>query len=145
VRIKSVLTIFVILVIVVAGVLILSKKTKKDSLKVPVSTPNIEQKIENKFKGLVIPADAERTELKDVSGGNSMGIATRSEILADLPDLVSGQVYQAFLEKDGKTISLGSLEMAKGGWILDYDSTKFPGYNIIIITLGNIHILEGSF
>ena len=35
--------------------------------------------------------------------------------------------------------------MAKGGWILDYSSSKYPGYNKIIVTQGTAHILEGSF
>jgi hypothetical protein len=83
--------------------------------------------------------------LKDVTGGVGMGIATRSEILADLPDPTNGQYYQVFLEKDGKTVLLGRLEKAKGGWILNYNSAKFPGYNKVIITVGTTHILEGSF
>ena len=94
---------------------------------------------------MVIPTDAEKIELKDVSGGSGMGIATRNEILADLPTLPNGQFYQGWLEKDGKTVLLGTLELAKGGWILNYNSSVYPGYNKVVVTVGEKHILEGSF
>ena len=115
-------------------------------------TPTIEEKIENKFGGLTVPADVEKAELKDVSGGNGYGIATRTEILADLPEPVAGKFYQAWLEKDpsageasGKKVLLGSLRIAKGGYLLEYNSAKFPGYNKVIISLDNGNVLEGSF
>jgi hypothetical protein len=72
-----------------------------------------------------------------------MGLATRNEILADLP---SGQSYQGWLENsNGKTVLLGTLKMAKGGWLLNYNSGAYPGYNKVIVTAGQKHILEGSF
>jgi hypothetical protein len=144
-RLKNIVITFLILIIFVVGVLVIFKKSKNKGLVVPTATPSIQQKIESKFKGLTIPADAEKVELKDVSGGNGMGLAMRGEILADLPILTEGQFYQAWLEKDGKEVLIGKLEIAKGGWILNYDSSKYPGYNKVIITLGTIHILEGSF
>ena len=109
------------------------------------NTPTIEEKIENTFGGLTVPADVEKTELKDVSGGEAFGIATRTEILADLPETANGNFYQAWLEKDGKKILLGNLRIAKGGYLLEYSSAKFPGYNKVIITSGDTNILEGSF
>jgi hypothetical protein len=144
-RLKNIVITFLILIIFVVGVLVIFKKSKNKGLVVPTATPSIQQKIESKFKGLTIPADAEKVELKDVSGGNGMGLAMRGEILADLPILTEGQFYQAWLEKDGKEVLIGKLEIAKGGWILNYDSSKYPGYNKVIITLGTTHILEGSF
>lgn len=75
-----------------------------------------------------------------------MGIATRTEVLADLPGLANGQFYQVRLQNiNGKEVLLGNLRQAKGGWILEYNSVKFPGYNKVIVTLGTKHILEGSF
>jgi hypothetical protein len=75
-----------------------------------------------------------------------MGIATRSEILADLPGLNVGQKYQGYLENSsGKTVLLGTLKAEKGGWILNFDSAKYPEYNKVIVTQGTKHILEGSF
>ena len=78
--------------------------------------------------------------------GRGMGLATRNEILADLPTLPNGQSYQGWLENSsGKTVLLGTLKEAKGGWILNYNSSIYPGYNKIIVTVGVKHILEGSF
>ena len=144
-RTKDILATFIVIVAIVAGVLVIKNRTKIAQKVGPTATPSIQQQIESKFKGLVIPADAERIELKDVSGGVGMGLATRNEILADLPDLPNGEFYQGWLEKDGKTVLLGTLKMAKGGWILNYNSSVYPGYNKVIVTVGGKHILEGSF
>jgi hypothetical protein len=74
-----------------------------------------------------------------------MGIATRSEILADLPTPAAGQYYQGWLGNGQKLVLIGTLNNAKGGWILDYSSVKYPGYNQVVVTLAGKHILEGSF
>lgn len=146
VGLKNVLIGFIILVLIIAGVLFIFRKTKTSKVQLPTATPSIEQKIESKFKGLTIPTDSEKIDLKDVSGGEAMGIATKNEILADLPVLPKGQVYQAWLSNpSGKTVLLGTLKMEKGGWLLNYDSSKYPGYNKIVVTQGGKHILEGSF
>jgi hypothetical protein len=143
-RAKNIFTVFIIVVIVIAVALYL-KNRKAAQVLAPSVSPSIEEQIENKFKGITIPDDQEKIELKDVTGGVGMGIATRNEILADLPTLPSGQFYQGWLEKDGKAVLLGTLRIAKGGWILNYNSSIYPGYNKIIVTQGNTHILEGSF
>jgi hypothetical protein len=146
VNIKYILTGFVALVIIIAGVLLISTKGKIVKVPVPSASPSIQKQIESKFKGLTIPADTERIELKDVSGGSSMGIATKNEILADLPDLAKGQFYQVWLRNSsGKLVLIGTLKMEKGGWLLNYDLAEFPGYNNVIIMQGFKHILEGSF
>ena len=106
--------------------------------------PTIEQKVEEKFGGLQVPADVEKTELKDVSGGDGFGIATRTEVLADLPSPANG-AYQVWLEKGGKKVLLGNMRVAKGGYLLEYSSAKFPGYDKVIVTLNSSNILEGSF
>jgi hypothetical protein len=106
----------------------------------------VQEKIENKFRGLTIPQGTENIDLTNVSGGEGIGIATRNEIVADLPVLPKGEIYQGYLENpSGKTVLLGTLKMAKGGWILNYDSSKFPGYDKVIVAVGAKHILEGSF
>ena len=95
---------------------------------------------------MAIPADVERTELKDVSGGQSFGIATRTEILANLPEPPAGTVYQGKLENDqGQFVTLGTLHIAKGGYILEYNSSNYSGYNKVLVVLGSQTILEGSF
>lgn len=145
-RARNILFAFIVVVAVVAGVLFLKNRTKVFPKVNPSATPSIQQQIESKFKGLTIPTDTEKIELKDVSGGSGMGIATRNEILADLPAISNGQSYQGRLENSsGKTVLLGNLTMSKGGWILNYNSEVFPGYNKVIITVGIKHILEGSF
>lgn len=144
-RAKDILITFIVIVIIVAGVLVIRNRAKIAPKATPSATPSIQQQIENKFKGLVIPQGEAGIDLKDVSGGAGMGIATRSEIIADLPTLPDGQFYQAWLENNGKTALLGTLSMAKGGWILNYNSSTYPGYNKVIVTVGTKHILEGSF
>lgn len=142
---RNILVAFVVLVAIIAGVLIFKNRSKIVPKVNPTATPSIQTQIESKFKGLVIPADAEKVELKNVSGGSGMGIATRSEILADLPTPSGGQFYQVWLGNGGKTVLLGNLKMAKGGWLLNYSSSVYPGYNKVIVTMGGKSILEGSF
>ena len=139
--------IFVALVAVVIGFFLLFPSLKKSppSLNIPLATPGIEEQIEQKFGGLDIPEDVEKIELKNVSGDEGIGIATRSEILADLPDLGRGESYQVLLSDGSKTILLGNLRLAKGGYILEYDSSKYPEFDQIIIVKGSKRILEGSF
>jgi hypothetical protein len=144
-RFKNILVTLLILILLIAGVLFILKKARLKNTSVPSPTPSIEQKIESKFKNLIIPEDAERVELKNVSGTEGYGMATKSEILADLPEPLVGQKYKVWLEKDGKTVLLGNMTEAKGGWILNYNSSNYPGYNKIIVTLNDAHILEGSF
>jgi hypothetical protein len=143
---KEILAFFIVIVIIIAGFLVIKGKVKTNKSPTPSATPSVQEKIENKFRGLTIPQGTENIDLTDVSGGEGIGIATRNEIVADLPVLPRGEIYQGYLENtSGKTILLGTLKMAKGGWILNYDSSKFPGYNKVTVTVGAKHILEGSF
>lgn len=143
---RRIITAFLVLVVIIAGVIYFSQKNKnKSSLTLPSPTPSITQQVTNKFNGFTIPSDAEKIELKNVSGGEGMGIATRNEVLADLPGIPAGKNYQVFLGNGVKTILLGSMRQAKGGYLLEYDSSKYPGYNQIIVVVGTKHILEGSF
>ena len=144
-RTKKILFAFIVVVVVVAVALLIKNRAKVSQKPSPTPTPSIQQQIQNKFNGLVIPKDQESIELKDVSGGSAIGIATRNEILADLPDLPSGEFYQGWIENNGKTVLLGTLKIAKGGWILSYSSSAYPGYNKVIVAVGTKHILEGSF
>ena len=144
-RAKNIFAAFIVVVAVVAGVLLIKNRAKVSQKPSPTPTPSIQQQILNKFNGLVVPQDQESIELKDVSGGSGMGLATRSEILADLPSLPNGEAYQAWLENNGKTVLLGTFKLAKGGWILSYNSSAYPGYDKVIVAVGTKHILEGSF
>jgi hypothetical protein len=144
-RAKEVLITFIVIVVIVAGILLIRNRGKATPKATPSATPSIQQQIKSKFNGLVIP-QGESVELRDVSGGIGMGVATRSEVIADLPTLPAGQVYQVWLENSsGKTVLLGRLSQSKGGWILNFNSSNYPGYNKVIVSVGAKHILEGSF
>lgn len=135
---------FIFLVLLIAGVLwiIRAKNIKTGNL--PLPTPDISQQVNNAFPN--IPDGVERANLKDVTGGNALGVATRTEVVANLPDLTSGQTYQVSLvNSSGNTINLGSMRISKSGWILEYNSTKYPGYDKVIVSEGDTNILEGSF
>ncbi len=145
---------FIIIILVVVGAFYYKKvKTNKLNL---IQTPApvsiiFQEDIENSFK-LDIPDDANTIELKDVSGGNGRGIATEKEILADIEDPSDNYFYQGWLQKNDELISLGQLQIAKGGWLLEYDKSKLSDAEKIIISFERVFdnkiekkILEGSF
>lgn len=144
---RRIITIFLFIAILVTASIFVFQKNKKanPSFKLPEPTPSVTDQIEEKFQGLVIPDDTEKIELDNVSGGEAMGIATKNEILADLPDLEKGETYQMLISNGTKTILLGNLKQAKGGWILEYDLSKYFGYNQITVMKGRQQILKGSF
>ena len=121
-----------------------AKDSKVQPLEIPIQVETRE--LENKFK-LSIPGGVEKISLRATEGNEGMGIATRNEILADLPDLPSGQYYQGWLKNSsGKTILLGKLEKAKGGYLLEFSSEKnYFDYKKVEVRLGENIILSGSF
>ncbi|MFI5241009.1 MAG: anti-sigma factor [Microgenomates group bacterium] len=138
-----------IVLVALIGIVLWVRKVRIDkALKLSVTTPTIEEKV-NKTFNFSIPDDVEKKELKDVSGGNGFGIATKDMVLADLPDLDSGQIYQVWVEKDGKVVSLGKMRVAKGGWI--FEGSIPTGYQKVVVSQeksfdGKIEtrVLEGS-
>ncbi len=119
-----------------------------EELKVP-QTLSVEDQIEDAFN-LEIPDDVEKAELRDVSGGDASAIATRKfengrfelNILADLSD----GSYTADFEKDGEVKSLGSLRIAKGGYLLEFRGFEdLSDYSTVRVTSGGETILEGRF
>jgi len=111
---------FVFLVILIGGILIIKNRSNKTPIESgPLPTPSIQQRIENKFGGIKIPDDVSKVELKDTTGGDSYGIATQTEVLANLPDLSKGEFYEVWVNQNGKLISLGKMRIAKGGYILE--------------------------
>ena len=123
-------------------------------------TLSVEDQLEFAFD-FDIPDDVEKAELKDVSGGNATGIATRKfdagrfthAVLADLPDPEPGTFYEGWLVMDDSLISTGRLRIAKGGYLLEFQSsTDYSSYDNAVVTLERVadsvpeeHILEGSF
>ncbi len=137
---------FVFLVILVAGVLWIFRTRGNKTSNLPLPTPNISERIKNAFPNLNIPEGVERANLTDIAGGNSIGVATRTEVVANLPELTSGKYYQVALEdSSGKSVKLGNMRIAKSGYILEYNSANFPGFNKVVIIQGSTRILEGSF
>lgn len=153
-----------IILAVVAGIIYFVRRPKVTPIVTP--TPSVEEQIESKFK-TVIPEDTERAELRDTTGGTSSGIAARKfenekftlTVLADLPDPTSSEFYEVWLVrgKTGETnyaiIALGSMQIAKGGYLLDYNINKdYSDYQQVVVSqetkLTNFPqktILEGSF
>lgn len=150
---------FVIIGLVILGAF-LYKKIRAPKITVTPKPVSIEfqKDIEDNFK-FTIPANTSSIELKDVSGslpagqaGNGRGLATDKEILADIEDPTTGYFYEGWLEKGDQLVSLGKLQIAKGGWLLEYNKSKLNGATKIIVSLEKVNdnkietrILEGSF
>lgn len=80
-------------------------------------------------------------------------------VLANLPDPQPGYLYQIWLVKGSPTdpdynvVSMGSLRLAKGGYLLDSEGNiDYSDHGSVIVTLEKTvtkvpgqHILEGSF
>lgn len=143
---KKILVIFALFVLILVAFFFIFPKFRKDRHieNLPASTPSIEDRIKEKFNN-TIPDDMEKIELQNVSDKAAMGIATKEGVYADLPDLAVGENYQVLITNGKNTITLGNLSRSKGGYILEYDLSKYPGYNTIFVTKGGEHILEGSF
>lgn len=149
---KDVIIGFIIIAAVIFGAYYYknSKNPKLDTLNTPVEI-GFRSELENSFK-YDIPEGVDSVELKDVSGGTGRGIATKNEVLADLDDPEVGYFYQAWLENGGEPVSIGKLQIAKGGWLIEYNKTEYSDYKKIIISLEKgfdskieKRILEGSF
>ena len=164
-RARDIVTGFIVLIVLIAGVLWFKNLKNRKVVTVPTPTPTptstIEKQITGKFGGLKIPANADKADLMDVSGGVGLGEAIRTyqngkfslTVLADLPDPKTGYFYQGWIF-DGKTyLSLGKLRVAKGGYLVDFTSaTNYSNVKNVVVTLERVfnnvpetRILEGSF
>lgn len=123
---------------------------EEEELPVP-ETLSVEDELEQRFN-MELPEGVERAELTDQTGGNSSAIATRSyesgvyemTLLADVPD----GSYTARLtdENSEQTRNLGSLRVAKGGYLLEYEASEdLTGLNTVEVLTGSEVILRGSF
>lgn len=157
---KDVIVGFAIILIIIAGA-IYYKKIKSPKV-LPSPTPveiSYQEDFDtrggyfNKFK-FDIPNNSNSIELKDVSGGDARGIATEKEVLVDANDPEIGYFYEAWLQDSNtqELVSLGKLQIVKGGWLLEFDKSKLSDAEKVIISLekkfDNIlekRILEGSF
>lgn len=151
----------VVLVVLITGALLIRRARDGKLQNLPISTPSISQDLESKFPGLTVPANADRANLSDVTGGQGMGEAIRGikngllslTVLANLEAPKSGYFYQAWLVNGNSYISLGKMELAKGGYLVDFSSSKYySDYKKVVVTQERVfdntpetHILEGSF
>lgn len=147
-----------VILAVLAGTIYFIRRPRQTLEELP--SPSVEEKIEESFN-LEIPEDVDKAQLKDVTGGTSSGIATRSYeggrfshmVLADLPNPAAAAFYEGWLVRDKDFFSTGKMRIAKGGWILEYESSiDYSDYDQVVITEELIddktpetHILEGSF
>jgi hypothetical protein len=156
----------IVVLLILGGVIYFRQKNKTSSETTVPPTSTVEQKMEDKFH-VQIPDDVSKAELKDSTGGNSTGIATKNfnngkfqaSVLADLPEAKSGTFYQGWMtkgdegSKDYSTVSLGKLKSAKGGWMVDFESsTDYSDYTRFMVTeekkfdnTPETKVLEGSF
>ncbi len=143
---------FVIIAIIIAGALAIRKNRQaKLALNATPAPVSFQNELEDSFK-YDIPDDTTTVELKDVAGGNSRGIATEKEILVDANDPQNGYFYQGWLQKGDTLVSVGKLQVAKGGWLLKFDKTMLPDAEKVVVSLETVNdskleakILEGSF
>lgn len=114
------------------------KKTRIENNKdLVVDPPTVEEKISKTFNGFNIPEDVAKIELKDVTGGNSFGIATENMVLADLPEVQRGKYYQVWMDDR----LLGNMRVAKGGYLYE---GNLKG-QVVSVKLDDKVLLEGSF
>ncbi|MBN1168295.1 hypothetical protein JXA63_00235 [Candidatus Woesebacteria bacterium] len=139
----------VLLAALAGAIFYFRSSTEEEELPVP-ETLSTEDELEARFN-IELPEDLERAELSDQTGGNSSAIATRSyengsyelTLLADVPD----DSYTARLSnEDGDTVNLGSLRVAKGGYLLEYQSSRdLNSYDTVEVMSGGETILQGDF
>lgn len=155
---KKDIVIGLVILAVLAGTIYFIRKPRQRLEELP--SPSIEEKIEESFN-LEIPDDVDKAQLRDITGGISSGMATRifengefkHMVLADLPDPVTGVFYEGWLVKDNDFFSTGKMRIAKGGWVLEFESSiDYSDYNKVVVTQELIddenpetHILEGEF
>lgn len=118
---RDVITGFIVVLILIIGIVWIykSKNNNNKPLISPTPQTSITNKIKDTFKNFNIPDDVAKNELKDVSGGNGIGIATETEVLANLPDLSNNEFYQVWFDDNGTLKSLGKMRIAKGGYLYE--------------------------
>lgn len=156
----------IVLIVLISGVLII-RRARNRSAVLPTSTPTIAERVQKSFNGLIIPSDRENVDLNDVTGGEGIGVASRKysggtfslTIMADLPEPKSRYFYQGWIirgnlgDNDFSYVSVGSLRLAKGGFIADFSSAKdYSDFKKVVVTLEKVNdatpegnVLEGSF
>lgn len=158
----------VVLVIAGLGVFLYRQSRQQpEEIETPSDDQVAEQRADEFLETLNVdlPEDADRVNLRDVTGGQAAGVATRREaetgtttqsLLVALPEPEAGVFYEAYLQsevEEAEPIYLGKLRSVKGGWMLDYQLTgDETGYTQVQVTRETTDdrqpeevILEGEF
>ncbi len=156
-----------VIILGVVGFILYNISTNDNTPELEASpTPSVaERDLEERF-GRDIPDDVERVELRSPSVEGEepervSAIATRdfednqymATILADLEQPTGGTSYYAWINRDDTFVLLGRMQQAKGGWLIDYESSiDYSEYNKVVIseqsTTGDQPediVLEGTF
>lgn len=153
------------ILLLLAGVIYWRQTTRLEETRVP-ETLSVEDQLEEKFK-FEIPEDVDKAELEDVADVGATAIATREyqdgrythTALVDIADPEMGTFYQGWIVKgeegsdDYSIVSTGKLKLAKGGWMVEFESSiDYSDHDKILITQEKIldntpedKLLEGSF
>ena len=136
-----------VIILGVIGFILYNISTTDNTPELDVTpTPSaVERDIEERF-GRTIPEDVERAELimpSGVSRDQISAIATRDvrdkvtivTVLADLDDPQPGTRYFAWVSNDEEFVLLGALRVAKGGWLIDYETDRnLTNYDRVVIS-----------
>ncbi len=156
--IRIVLIVLVVVAILAVIIAFTGNRSQPEELRVP-QTLSVEDEMEKAFN-IDIPDDVEKAELEDKSGEDASGLATRKVVgalatitlLLDLPEPEAGITYEALLVKgvegsdDYAQYQAGTLRLAKGGYILELETTDdLSGFDTIVVTKNGETVLEGSF
>lgn len=156
----------IVIAVVILGVIgfILYNISTPDNTPQLEATPNtntVESDLEDRFRR-EIPDDVEKTELEGTVEGTSVsalairnfenGLYTAS-VLADLEAPSDGTSYYAWINRGEEYVRLGMLQSAKGGWLIDYESsTDYSEYDRVVVSEESAPgaepqdvVLEGTF
>ncbi len=150
-----ILLIIVLIIVLGVVVFIFFNREGEEEVLAPAATPTKETQEAVRKQG----------ELKDVSGGDSSGMAQvlfekgkfTHSVIALMPDPTIGKFYEGWLVKKegGQAVnffSTGKMTKEGGAYILNFEDTKdYPEHNDVVITLEvkddkqpEAHILEGT-
>ncbi len=138
-----------------------SRQARNDLAQTTVEpTQALEQRV-NEFlqeRNITLPEGAERVNLESKGAGNETGVvsvqkqetATELSVIAGLPEVSEG-TYQAKLidtdagDQKALDITLGSLHLNKGGYLLDTSvSQDVADFEVIQVVKGDQVLLEGK-
>lgn len=160
-KVRDIVIAVVILAIIGFVLYNISNTDNTPELEATPISGEIEQNLEERFQR-DIPDDVEKTELEGtVEGTEVSALAIRdysdgaytASVLADLEAPEAGKQYYAWINRDEEYVRLGTLQQAKGGWLIDYESsTDYSEFDRVVVSHESAPgsepqdiVLEGSF